>query len=113
MNDAARLALVRGVHTAIYLVMALSVFALFYAGLAGAQGDWLFVALGLVTIEMIVFAASGMKCPLSAVAVRYGARAGADTFLPETLTRHTLRFFGPLIAVSLLLLLARWGSWLA
>ena len=108
MNDAMRLGLVRGVHTAIYLVMASSVFAVFYAGLVGAYGPWLFAALGLVGIEVVVFTASGMKCPLTAMALKYGAAAGADTFLPERLTRYTLAFFGPLIAVSLILLLVRW-----
>ena len=51
-----------------------------------------------------------MKCPLTAVAVKYGAtRDGAfDTFFPERITRHTLTFFGPLIATGLLLLAVRW-----
>lgn len=105
-----RLNLVRGVHTAIYAVMACSVFAVFYAGLAGARGQWLFVALALVAIEVLVFVASGMKCPLTAVAMKYGAKPGADTFLPERVTRHTLAFFGPLIAFSLLLIVARWSG---
>jgi hypothetical protein len=107
-----RLNLVRGVHTAIYVVMACSVFAVFYAGLAGAHGAWLVVALALVAIEALVFVVSGMKCPLTAFATRYGAKPGADTFLPERLTRNTLAFFGPLIAVSLLLILARWSGML-
>lgn len=108
MTDAARLALVRGVHTAIYVVMAGAVFAVFYAGLTGAHGPWLSAALALVAIEVVVFVGAGMKCPLTAIATRYGASPGADTFLPERLTRHTLAFFGPLIGVSLLLLSARW-----
>ncbi len=110
MTDALRLSLVRGVHTAIYFVMAGSVFAVFYAGLTGAHGQWLFLALGLVAIEAAVFVGSGMKCPLTAVAMRYGARPGADTFLPERLTRHTLKFFGPLIVFSLILIVTRWSG---
>ena len=110
MTDAMRLTLVRGVHTAIYVVMAGSVFAVFYAGLVGASGQWLLVALALVAIEVMVFVGSGMKCPLSAVAVKYGAMPGADTVLPERLTRHTLKFFGPLIALSLLLIVIRWSG---
>ena len=66
MTDVQRLALVRGVHTAIYVVMAISTFVLLYAGVTGAQGGWLWVALGLLAIEVIVFAVSGMKCPVSA-----------------------------------------------
>lgn len=107
MTDAQRLALVRGVHTAIYVVMAGSVFAVLYAGVFGAHGHWLWVAVGLVIIETLVFVASGMKCPLTAIATKYGAKPGADTFMPERFTRHTLTIFGPLIVIGLALVIAR------
>ena len=50
-----------------------------------------------------------MKCPLTAVAVRYGAKTGGpyDTYFPERCTRHTLTVFGPLILVGLALNLLR------
>ena len=110
MTDAQRLAFVRGIHTAIYLVMAASTFTLLYAGLTGARGAWLWVALGLLGVEVVVFVGNGMKCPLTALAVTYGAETGYvfDTFLPERLTRYTFRFFGTLMAVGLLLLATRW-----
>lgn len=105
-----RLALIRAVHTAIYLVMAASTFAVVYAGVTGAGGSWLWVALGLLGVEVVVFVGSGMRCPLTALAVRCGAETGHvfDTFLPERITRYTFRFFGSLMAVGVLLLAARW-----
>jgi hypothetical protein len=110
MTDEDRLAIVRAVHTAIYVVMAAATFTLLYAGITGGHGAWLYVALALVTIEIVVFAGSGMKCPLTRLAVKYGAKAGkvSDTFLPERFTRYTFRFFAPIMAVGLLLLGARW-----
>ena len=112
MTDAGRLALVRGLHTAIYLVMATACFAVLLAGLTGWSGPWLWVALGLVGVEAAVFIGASMKCPLTALAVRYGAtRDGAyDTFFPERCTRHTLRVFGPLIVVGLVLNGLRWWA---
>jgi hypothetical protein len=74
MTKAQRLALVRGVHTAIYLVMALATVVIIYAGLTGAYGPWLWTAAGLIGAESVVFAASGMKCPLTPAAA--GAPAG-------------------------------------
>lgn len=112
MTDARRLLLVRALHTAIYVIMASAVFALFYAGITGARGPWLWIALALATIEIVVFVGGGMKCPLTAIAIRHGAKPGHDTFFPETCTRHTLTFFGPLIVLSLTLLAARWVGWL-
>ena len=110
MTNARSLALVRGIHTAIYLVMAASTFVLLYAGITGARGVWLWAALGLLSIEVVVFAGNGMKCPLTALAVKYGARTGYvfDTFLPERATRYTFRFFGTLMVIGLILLAARW-----
>ena len=114
MTDEQRLGLVRGVHTAVYLVMAASVFVLLYAGISGASGPWLWWALALISVEIVVFAGSGMKCPMTALVTRYD-RAGkgvSDTFLPQRITRHTLRVFGPLIGLAFLLLAVRWLGWL-
>ena len=114
MNDARQLAVIRSVHTAIYLVMASSTFGVVYAGLAGRSGPWLWVALALLAIEVVVFAGNGFKCPLTAMAVTHGAASGHvfDTFLPEPITRNTFRFFGSLLAAGLSLLAARWLGYL-
>jgi hypothetical protein len=90
--------------------MAVSTFALLYAGITGAPGVWLWVAAGLLGIESIVFIGNGVNCPLTAIAIKYGAETGHvfDTFLPEQCTRYTFRFFGTLMLVGLLLLAVRW-----
>lgn len=115
MTDPQRLALVRAVHTAIYLVMASAVFVVLYAGVTGARGAWLWIAAALAALESVVFAASGMKCPLTAIAVKYGAGDGPlfDTFLPERFTRHTFTIFAPLMVAgfALLVLRAVWLGW--
>lgn len=110
MTDSQRLAVIRFVHTAIYVVMAASTLVLLHAGITGAFSPWLWVALVLLGFESIVFVGSGMKCPLTAVAVRYGARTGHvfDTLLPERFTRYTFRLFGTIMAAGLLLLALRW-----
>ncbi|WP_395443418.1 hypothetical protein [Caulobacter sp. UC70_42] len=79
--------------------------------ITGARGPWLWVALGLTAIESAVFAACGFKCPLTAVAVKYGAAKDGpyDTFFPERCTRHTFRVFGPVILVGVALLAWRWA----
>jgi len=112
VSDARRLAMVRAVHTAIYVVMVASIVTLLYAGATGYAGPWLWVALGLLAIESVVFVGNGMRCPLTALAVSYGAEKGYafDTFLPEHVTRHTFRFFGSLMGVGLALLALRWAG---
>lgn len=112
MDHDRALAAVRLVHTAIYLVMAVSVFVLLYAGITGAAGWWLWTALALLAVESAVFFGNGLKCPLTALAVRYGVEKGYafDTFLPERATRYTFRFFGTLMVIGLALLALRWAG---
>ena len=109
MTDAQRLFGVRLLHTAIYAVMATASLLVLYGGVTGAGGLWLTVSVALVVIEGLVFSASGLKCPLTAVAVKYGAGQDGlfDTFIPERCTRHTFRIFGPMILLGLALLAAR------
>ncbi|MBI1407892.1 MAG: hypothetical protein GC145_17395 [Caulobacter sp.] len=111
MTDPQRLILVRALHTAIYVIMASAVLLVLYAGATGATGPWLWPALGLVAIEVVVFAGSGMKCPLTVIVARYSGERPqvSDTFFPERCTRHTLRVFGPLIVLGLMLLAIRWA----
>lgn len=110
MTDRQLLALIRTIHTAIYLVMAVSTFVLVYAGATGSEGTWLWLALALLAVEVVVFVGNGMRCPLTALAVRYGAETGYvfDTFLPERATRYTFNFFGTVMVVGLCLLILRW-----
>ncbi|RYF92231.1 MAG: hypothetical protein EON95_13135 [Caulobacteraceae bacterium] len=88
--------------------MACAILAVLWAGLSGASGPWLWLAGALAAAEAVVFVASGMKCPLTGLASRYGMPpGGADTWLPERLTRHTLAVFGPLLALGVGLLALR------
>jgi hypothetical protein len=109
MTDSQRLTTVRALHTVIYLAMAASTLAVLVAGITGIRGTWLWVALALVTVEVVVFVGNGMRCPLTALALRYGAERGTafDTLLPDGVTRYTFRVFGTLLAIGLVLLLAR------
>ena len=109
-RDAQLLTLVRAAHTAVYIVMVAAILVLLYSGITGYAGVSLWISLGLLGVESAVFAGNGFKCPLTALAVRYGAETGVafDTFLPESVTRNTFRFFGSLMALGLLLLAVRW-----
>ena len=108
-TNARGLVLVRSVHTLIYVVMSLSTLLLLYIGISGHLMVLLWGVVPLLTVEVVVFAASGMKCPLTAVVNRYsgGALHVADTYLPEAFTRHTLAMFGPVLPIACTLLAAR------
>jgi hypothetical protein len=109
MSDSHMLFLIRTFHTTIYIILAVSVIFLLVSALLGYFGPVLLVALLCIGIEVIVFVASGMKCPLTDVAKKYGAEKGCvfDTFLPESLTKYTFRFFGVLLVIGLIVLALR------
>jgi hypothetical protein len=102
-------AIIRGLHTVIYGVMAASTLILLYIGTTGRHAAWLWGAEALLAIEVAVLLGNGFKCPLTAVVDRYAGGPGRvpDTFLPEGLTRRTLWIFGPMLTLALLLLAAR------
>ncbi len=112
VREARILALVRGIHSTVYIVMVASIFFLLYAGVTGYVGLWLWVALGLLAIEAAVFAVNGIKCPLTALAVRYGAVTGYafNTMLTERTIRFTFKFFSFLMVLGLVLLALRWAG---
>lgn len=112
MSDVRILALVRGVHSTVYIMMVASIFLLLYAGATGYVGLWLWVALGLLAVETVAFAVNGLKCPLTALAVRYGAATGYafDTMLTERTIRYTFRFFSVLMVIGLVLLALHWAG---
>jgi hypothetical protein len=84
VTDGQRLTLLRAVHTAIYVLMSASTFAVLYAAVAGIREPWVWVALSLLVAEITVFVGNGMKCPFTAAAMRYGARLGDEYVLPGT-----------------------------
>jgi hypothetical protein len=110
MTDAQMLAAVRLVHTLIYVINAGACFVVLYAGFAGLGGWMLWVSLALVGGETAVLFANRLHCPLSAIAVRYGARETGffyDTFLPERMTRYTVHVFSAVVLLGLALIALR------
>lgn len=109
-NEKRMLQATKAVHTFIFVIMASAVFYIVYCGIAGVFGLLLYIALGLLAIEGIVFFGNGMKCPLTDIAQKYGAEKGYvfDSFFPERWTRYTFPVFGTILALGLVLLVLRW-----
>jgi len=112
MSGTRVLAALRVTHMIVFVVMSTSAFVLLYAGLTGATGLWLWIAVGLLSVEVVGFVAGGLKCPLSTLAVRCGAKEGHafDPFLSERFTRHSFRFFGTVMALGTMLLALRYAD---
>lgn len=106
------LGVARAAHTAIYGVMGSATVTLLFIGVTGDLMIALWAVAPLLAIEIAVFVLSGLKCPMTGLVDHFAGRSSqvADTYLPESFTRHTLAIFGPILAVASMLVAARWAG---
>lgn len=100
---AARLRAIRLLHTLVWAFFAGAILALPVCVFLGHTGlAWALAA--LVMLEVLVLAANGMRCPLTAVAARYTdeRQDNFDIYLPLWLARYNKHVFGTLYAAGLL-----------
>jgi hypothetical protein len=109
-KDSTKLAVVKVVHSVIYVVMAGASLVVFGAGVIGRHNVFVWMAAGLVALEGVIFVGNGMRCPLTTLAQSYGDPSGhvGDTLFPEACTRYTFRAFGTIYMVGLLLIAIRY-----
>jgi hypothetical protein len=107
-----RLHAIKTVHTFAWLVFASCILAFPVLAWRG-QFAVAAVLIGIVCAEILVLAANGMRCPLTAVAARYTAdRAdNFDIYLPLWLARYNKHVFGSLFVAGLLFSLVQWLRW--
>lgn len=107
MSSKTKLIFIKTIHTLIYIVMVWAVFYLLYAAITKSYTLAFYVALSLLVLEAIIFTASGLKCPLTSLAKKYGDTKGyvGDLFIPEKYAKYTFRVFGSLFGLALLILL--------
>jgi hypothetical protein len=106
MSESTKLRAVMAIHTVIYLTLVVAVLCTLYAGISKNYGNLLYISLGLLAVEGVVFSVCGMRCPLTALAKTYGSQGGyvGDSFIPERYARHTFRVFGSILFLGLSLL---------
>jgi hypothetical protein len=105
--DARRLALIRGVHTAVWFSIESCVGYLLWSGATGRSDRRTAAATAVVAGECLVFAAAGFRCPMTGLAEAAGARSGSvtDIYLPTWLAKNL-----PVIHLPLLVLIG-WLHW--
>ncbi len=104
-GNAALLVLIRGTHSAIFLVELAAIAWLVVTGITGRRDRFTAVAAVLVTAEAAVFLANDGVCPLTPLAERHGARRGgvSDIFLPDPIARTIPVWSTALIALAVAL----------
>ena len=92
---------VKLVHTLAWLSIESCVVYVLYAGFAGRTDRRAGVAAAVVAGECLVFAGNGFRCPLTALAKRYGAESGSvtDIYLPGWFAHNLPAIHAPLLVL--------------
>lgn len=101
---------VRHAHMLVFGVMWMAALGVLYAGVTGSRGSWVWVAVTLLAIEGTALLANGLTCPLTSLAIRYGADGGHafDVLLSARFSRVTFRVGGGASMLGVALLAMRW-----
>lgn len=98
------LQIIKLLHTLVWVFFASCIIAIPYFSLhCELVYAWSLIA--LVAVEVVILAANGMRCPMTAWASRYTESrvANFDIYLPLYLAKHNQRIFGLLYGAGLVM----------
>ena len=96
---------VKAVHSALFFAIGGCLVYFLASGIARRSDRRAVLAGAVVAGEALIFAANGMRCPLSDVAEDLGAEDGsvADIYLPRPLREHLPAVTGPMFGLAIVL----------
>lgn len=108
-SSATKLRMIKALHTAAWAFFAAAILLIPVAAWHGAWRANL-ILIGIVSLECLVLAANGMRCPLTPIAARYTQdRAdNFDIYLPLWVARYNKAIFGTLFLVAIVFSVVRW-----
>ena len=103
------LQLIKILHTIIWAFLAGIIFYILYAGITGHITKWVWVAIGMVVLEIFALLLNGWACPLTPIASKYTneRQDNFDIYLPLWLARYNKIIFSILFIAGVLMVLAR------
>ena len=93
---------IKAVHTLAWFSIEMSFVYLLYAGFKKRTDQKAAVAAAIVGGETFIYAANGFRCPLTELALRYGADDGSvtDIFLPDWFAHNIPAIHTPLLPLA-------------
>lgn len=100
---------VRLFHTLVFVVMFGAILFLLYCGLANQLTRWTAFAFALISVEVVVYATHGFRCPLRTWAERLTPpdQVVQDIYLPAWLAARVVAISTLLLGLACLILLVR------
>ena len=98
-------------HTVVFLTISAAILYVWVAIFTGTSGFLLTISVTLILLEVAVYLGSGLRCPLTKLALHYGDETGndyvADIFLPRWGAMLIPPVCGTLAVIGLIVLLAQ------
>ena len=106
-----KLAIIKLVHTLVWVFFNVVIFYLFYAVVTGKIDKWAWICLGLIGFEIMILLMFKMMCPLTVMARKYSdsVKDNFDIYLPNWLARHNKLIYSVIVGIILIMLFARLG----
>jgi len=106
-SPAAKLVLIKSIHTLIWVVMVCIIGYVVYSGLSGYITIYSWLAVAAVIVEGLVLWLFKGKCPLTVWARNYSdsQKDNFDIYLPEWLARYNKLIFTMVFVAGLVLML--------
>ncbi|MDH3492439.1 MAG: hypothetical protein OEM82_02730 [Acidobacteriota bacterium] len=109
MSDNFKLAIVKTIHTVIWIFFNVVLAYLFYAAYTNRVGFWFWMGVALIGLECLILLLNGWTCPLSPIARRYtdSTSDNFDIYIPVWLAKHNKLIYTILVAILIAVYLVR------
>lgn len=109
MTNTVKLALLKTLHTLIWVFFNVVIFYLFYAAITNRIDKWVWIGIGLILLEGIVLLIFKRLCPVTLLARKYSdsTKNNFDIFLPNWLAKYNKLIYTTLFIIALILLAYR------
>lgn len=109
MEPAAKLKIIKLLHTIIWVFFNVVIFYILYAVIVNRIDIWLWMSYGLILLEGIVLVLFRMYCPLTVWARKYSnsTKNNFDIYLPEWLAKYNKLIYTSIVGISVVFLIFR------
>ena len=105
MQSKTKLALIKIIHTAIWIFFNIVIFYMLYAAIANKLDRWLWIGYGFVFLEGLILLTFNSHCPLNLLARKYSnsTKDNFDIYLPSWLAKYTKSIYTTIVAIALII----------
>ena len=105
MQSKTKLALIKIIHTAIWILFNIIIFYMLYAAIANKLDRWLWMGYGFILLEGLILLTFNSHCPLNLLARKYSnsTKDNFDIYLPSWLAKYTKLIYTTIVAIALII----------